>query len=218
MRFIRKDDPLGRTLGRYAFLAITAFLLYTPSSLPAQDTPAEQIFFHAKIFTADPQNPYAEAVAIRGEQIVSVGNLPEVEKTVSPKAKRIDLNGQTLFPGFIDSHSHSIDGGLGLIAADATDKVDTLNQLPPFAAAAKKSGRGMRGDILEILGLPLEFWSHPDVLNADFSTGAYANQTRSPSRHGRPHLLGQSRSSSTRRHHRRFPEDTFPRPSAATTA
>ena len=176
MRFIRKDDPLGRTLGRYAFLAITAFLLYTPSSLPAQDTPAEQIFFHAKIFTADPQNPYAEAVAIRGEQIVSVGNLPEVEKTVSPKAKRIDLNGQTLFPGFIDSHSHSIDGGLGLIAADATDKVDSLNQLPPFAAAAKKSGRGMRGDILEILGLPLAFWSHPDVLNADFSTGAYANQ------------------------------------------
>jgi hypothetical protein len=163
-------------LGRYAFLAITAFLLSSPFSLPAQDTPPEQVFFHAKIFTADPQNPYAEAVAIRGAQIVSVGNLPEVEKTVSPKAQRIDLNGQTLFPGFIDSHSHSIDGGLGLIAADATDKVDSLSQLPPFADAAKKSGRGMRGDILEILGLPLAFWSHPDVLNADFSTGAYTNQ------------------------------------------
>src|ERR1022692_4854908 len=35
----------------------------------------------------------------------------------------------------------------------------------------------MRGDILEILGLPLEFWSHPDVLNAAFSTGAYQNQS-----------------------------------------
>jgi hypothetical protein len=34
----------------------------------------------------------------------------------------------------------------------------------------------MRGDILEILGLPLEFWSHPDTLNSDFSTGAYAQQ------------------------------------------
>jgi len=34
----------------------------------------------------------------------------------------------------------------------------------------------MRGDIVEILGLPLAFWSHPDVLNADFSTGVYAKQ------------------------------------------
>jgi len=35
----------------------------------------------------------------------------------------------------------------------------------------------MRGDILEILGLPLEFWSHCDVLNAEFSTGAYEKQS-----------------------------------------
>ena len=137
----------------------------------------DKIFFHAKVFTADPQNPYAEAVAIRGDKILAVGNLQEVEKSASPTAERIDLEGKTLFPGFIDSHSHSIDGGLNLISADASEKVDTLNQLPAFVADAKKSGRGMRGDILEILGLPLEFWSHPDILNADFSTGAYANQS-----------------------------------------
>jgi predicted amidohydrolase YtcJ len=35
----------------------------------------------------------------------------------------------------------------------------------------------MRGDILEVLGLPLEFWSHCDVLNADFSAGAYQKQS-----------------------------------------
>jgi len=35
----------------------------------------------------------------------------------------------------------------------------------------------MRGDVLEILGLPLEFWSHPDVLNAEFSAGPYAKQS-----------------------------------------
>src|SRR5206468_11817633 len=100
----------------------------------------------------------------------------EVEKSVSQNAERVDLDGKTLFPGFIDSHSHSIGGGLGLIAADATDKVSSLDQLPAFAEEAKKSGRGMHGDILEIQGLPLAFWSHPDVLNADFSTGAYQNQ------------------------------------------
>src|SRR5947209_16545693 len=156
------------------FLIVTAFLL-TASLLWAQGAD-EKILFHGKVFTADPQNPYAEAVSIRGGKIVAVGNFAEVEKSVSAAAQRVDLEGKTLFPGFVDSHSHSIDGGLSLIGADATDKVTSLDQLPAFVEDAKKSGRGMSGDILEIQGLPLEFWSHPDVLNADFSTGPYANQ------------------------------------------
>ena len=152
---------MGRVLG----------LLFFSATLFAQD----QIFFHAQIFTADPQHPYAEAVAIRGDKILAVGNLPEVEKA-APDATRIDLGGKSLFPGFIDSHSHTIDGGLNLIHADASEKVDTFPQLQAFVAEAKKSGRGMHGDILEILGLPLAFWSHIDTLNQDFSTGAYQKQ------------------------------------------
>ena len=141
-----------------------------------QDASQEKIFFNAKVFTADPENPYAEAVSIRAGKILAVGNLPQVEKSVTAGAERVDLQGKTLFPGFIDSHSHSIDGGLNLISADASDEVTSLDQLPGFVAEAKKSGRGMRGDIVEILGLPLEFWSHPDVLNQDFSTGIYEKQ------------------------------------------
>ncbi len=175
-----KGDSV-RFLPRRSFmlLSVTVFhlLLCVQLSLWAQTNTHERIFFHAKIFTADPQNPYAEAVAIRGDKIIAVGNFPEVVKSVSANAERIDLEGNSLFPGFIDSHSHSIDGGLNLISADATDKVNSLNELPPFAEDAKKTGKGMRGDILEILGLPLEFWSHPDVLNTDFSTGAYQNQS-----------------------------------------
>jgi predicted amidohydrolase YtcJ len=168
---------VGRVFGRYLGLLFCAafIVLLASSALWAQGD--ERVFFHAKIFTADPEHPYAEAVAIRGGQIVAVGSPPEVTKSVSATAERIDLDGKSLFPGFIDSHSHSIDGGLGLIAADATDKVSSLDALPPFADDAKNSGRGMRGDVLEILGLPLEFWSHPDILNADFSSGAYEKQS-----------------------------------------
>jgi len=152
-------------------LAVVSF-----SSLLAQQSPGDRILFNAKIFTADPLNPYADAVAVRDDKILAVGSLPEVAKLAEANAERIDLHGKTLFPGFIDSHSHSIDGGLNLISADATDKVDALGQLPAFVDDAKKTGKGMRGDILEILGIPLEFWSHPDLLNADFSTGRYTKQ------------------------------------------
>jgi predicted amidohydrolase YtcJ len=153
------------------------FLILVSVSLWAQGTSTERIFFHAKVFTGNPDSPYAEAVAIGGDKIVAVGNLSEVLKTASANAERVDLEGKTLFPGFIDSHSHSIDGGLGLIGADASEKVDTLDQLAPFVEAARRSGKGMRGDVLEIYGMPLEFWSHTDVLNAQFSTGAYEKQS-----------------------------------------
>jgi predicted amidohydrolase YtcJ len=159
------------------FLLLTAFFFLTGSSLCGQENSGERIFFHAKVFTGDPQNPYAEAVAIRGEKIVAAGSFAEVVKSVSAKAERVDLEGKSLFPGFIDSHSHSIEGGLSLISADASEKVETLDQLAPFVEDAEKSGKGRRGEILEILGLPLEFWSHPDVLNAEFSRGAYEKQS-----------------------------------------
>ncbi len=159
-------------------LLLTLFFVVLPdSSLWAQGSADERVFFHAKVFTGDPQNPYAEAVAIKGGRIVAVGNLSEVAKAASANAERVDLEGRSLFPGFIDSHSHSIDGGLSLIGADASEKVQTLEQLPPFVDEARKTGRGMRGDIQEILGLPLEFWSHTDVLNTRFSTGQYEKQS-----------------------------------------
>jgi predicted amidohydrolase YtcJ len=156
---------MGRSLGSFCCLVFAATLLH------AQD----QIFFNAKIFTADPQHPYAEAVAIRGDKIRAVGTLPEVIRA-APTAPRTDLEGKSLFPGFIDSHSHTIDGGFNLINADTNEKVDTFEELQAFVAGAKKTGRGMHGDILEILGLPLKFWSHTDKLNHDFSTGAYEKQ------------------------------------------
>jgi predicted amidohydrolase YtcJ len=159
-------------------LIVTTFsLVRTDSSLWAQESSGERIFFHAKVFTGDAQNPYAEAVAIRGDKIIAVGNFPEVVKSSSENAERIDLEGKSLFPGFIDSHSHSIDGGLSLISADASEKVQSLNDLPAFVEDAKRTGTGMRGDVLEILGLPLEFWSHCDTLNAEFSTGVYERQS-----------------------------------------
>ena len=166
---------MGRTFGRALVFLIFALHLAT-SLVSAQGSADERILYNAKVFTADPLNPYAEAVSIRGDKIIAVGNLREVEQSVSANADRIDLAGKTLFPGFIDSHSHSIDGGLNLIGADATEDVTRLDQLPPFVDDARKSGRGMHGDILEVFGIPLEFWSHTDVLNGDFSTGAYANQ------------------------------------------
>src|SRR4030081_1501130 len=78
----------------------------------------EQVLYNGKIFTAEPEHPYAEAVAIRGDKIVAVGNRGEVSKTLASSAEGIALKGNLLLPGLIDSHCHAVDGGLSLISAD----------------------------------------------------------------------------------------------------
>src|SRR5215813_1270948 len=141
----------------------------------AADDPRERVFYNAKVFTAEPEHPYAEAVAIRGDKIVAVGSRVDVEKKVGKQAERIDLHGQWLLPGFIDSHTHSVQGGLPLISADVGDKVQSIDDLVAFVGDAQKSGKGMRGNVLSISGMPLAFWSRTEELNARFSTGDYAD-------------------------------------------
>lgn len=85
-----------------------------------------RILYNGKIFTADSEYPYAEAIAIRGEEILAVGSLPEVTAVAGSNAERIDLQGNSLLPGFIDSHSHTIYGGINRISADASEKVQSI--------------------------------------------------------------------------------------------
>ena len=136
----------------------------------------EHVYVNAKVFTATPDHPYAEAVAIRGDKIVAVGRSDEVLRSVGPSAERIDLAGRTLLPGLIDSHAHPVEGGLSLTGADVGEHVQTVAQLADFAAEAKRSGRGMRADILYVTGIPLAFWSKLGELNETFNVGDYRTQ------------------------------------------
>jgi predicted amidohydrolase YtcJ len=136
----------------------------------------ERILFNAKVFTGVPDHPYAEAVAIRGDKIVAVGNLVEVLQAAGKGAERVDLGGKTLLPGLIDSHIHAIEGGLTLTSADVGDHLNSMDELVKVAADGKKSGKGMRGDVLRVSGMPLTYWSKLDELNARFNSGAFGDQ------------------------------------------
>jgi len=136
----------------------------------------EQVLFGGKIFTGEPEHPYAEAVAVRGDKIVAVGDRGEVAKAVGSGAEQIDLKGLFLMPGMIDSHCHAVDGGLTLISADIGESATSVEQLATFAADAKNDGRGMQGDILTVSGLPLSFWSKIPQISQLFNAAPYLDQ------------------------------------------
>jgi predicted amidohydrolase YtcJ len=163
-------------LSKFLCLAALAAFVFASSAWPGGDTATERIFYNAKIFTGELEHPYAEAVAIRGDKIMAVGSYADIKLSVGKDAKVIDLQGKTLLPGLIDSHAHPMDGGLSLTGADVGDQMQSVDQLAEFVAAAQKSRKGMRGDILFISGLPLAFWSKTDELNARFDSGVYVQQ------------------------------------------
>jgi predicted amidohydrolase YtcJ len=157
-------------------LVFTLLLCACLQTLAFAAGPDERVLYNAKIFTGDSEHPYAEAVAIRGDKIVAVGTRAEASQAVGRDAEAIDLKGNFLTPGLIDSHCHAVEGGLTLISADIGENVRTVDQLVAFAADAKKSGRGMRGDILNVTGIPLAFWSKNAELNQRFNAAPYADQ------------------------------------------
>ncbi len=90
---------------RRTFLPLSAFLLLL--ALPALALPpADTILYHGKVFTVDADHPWAQAVAIRGQRIVAVGNDGPVRALAGPHTRSIDLGGRVLMPGLNDAHLH----------------------------------------------------------------------------------------------------------------
>ena len=89
-------------------LSIISPFTLAKSTLP---TSADLILFNGKIYTVNEQQPWAEAVAVKGGEIIAVGDLNEVKLLSGKATKHQDLQGSMLLPGFIDSHAHPVMGG-----------------------------------------------------------------------------------------------------------
>ncbi len=142
----------------------------------ADDAAATEILYHAQVFTAEYDHPYANAVAIRGDRIIAVGDLAAVEKIAGPSARRVDLKGKFLMPGMIDGHAHPISGGLTLIQANYPDTKDSIPALTQFVAGHVKKKDSRVGDVLVVNGIDLGYWAHAADIDAVLSSGAFADQ------------------------------------------
>jgi predicted amidohydrolase YtcJ len=87
-------------------------LLITVSSMIASlscrnNETADLVIINGKIFTAESGKPYAEALAVKGEKIISVGTTESVTKYIDKeKTQVIDAAGRLVLPGFNDAHVH----------------------------------------------------------------------------------------------------------------
>ncbi len=91
---------------------------------------ADTVFRSGAVYTMVESQPWAEAVAIRGTDIIAVGSNKDVDALTGAETKVIDLQGKMLLPGFHDAHIHSMMGGqmlTGCSVADASTVQQTLD-------------------------------------------------------------------------------------------
>ncbi|MDH3578364.1 MAG: amidohydrolase [Gammaproteobacteria bacterium] len=96
---------------RIATALLCLVLLNACGEREANTNAADFVFTNAKIYTVNEMQPWAEAVAIKGNEIVYVGGAAGAETLIGATTVRMDVDGQLLLPGFIDSHVHPIAGG-----------------------------------------------------------------------------------------------------------
>src|SRR6185295_16894770 len=73
---------------------------------------ADLLLTGGRIATQDPSRPSATSVALRGGRFVAVGSDADVQGHRGAATRVVDLGGRTVIPGLIDSHIHTIRGGL----------------------------------------------------------------------------------------------------------
>lgn len=91
-----------------AFLAILLFSCQTKQEV-------EIIISNAKIYTVDQDFSMAEAMAIKDGKVVAIGD-QETILSAYHAHENIDLGNRTVYPGFIDAHSHFVGYGVGLVS------------------------------------------------------------------------------------------------------
>ena len=104
------------------------------------------LIINAKVYTVDPQNSVAGAIAIRGDKIVGVGTTDDLKKRYTTE-NIFDAGGKTVVPGFIDSHGHVSGLGSSLVELNlvGTTSIQQIAEMVAKKASSSTPGQWIRG-------------------------------------------------------------------------
>ena len=97
-----------------SFLAAAIITFPLSAQTKASSAAADLALINGRIWTGDETTPWAEALAIKGNQILHVGKYAAIKPFISQQTKVIDLGGRLAAPGFNDAHTHFLGGSLDL--------------------------------------------------------------------------------------------------------
>jgi predicted amidohydrolase YtcJ len=111
-----------------------------------QKEKADLVIINGKVLTIDQQNPYAEAIAVRGEKIIAVGSYSKIKPYIEEgRTEVIDASGKLVIPGFNDAHVHFGPLDPDYIELRYTTDPATITEKVKAQVARSKPGELVRG-------------------------------------------------------------------------
>jgi predicted amidohydrolase YtcJ len=109
---------------------------------PVLPNAVELILSNGVIYTVDPADQVAEAVAIANGRIVAVGQSDEILALAGPGTRTVDLKGRAVVPGFVDAHPHLDTVGLRLTRPvfGEPDSIDAVLEVIRQEVARRQPG------------------------------------------------------------------------------
>ena len=192
---------MAARLTAYVVVGIVAATLIAGLIVGAQrgdtDGPIDVIVHNAKVYTAGVSGTMAEAVAIRGNQILRVGSEREVMRLRRPQTTMIDAKGAAVVPGFNDAHLHFINGGLSLERIDLVG-AETLDDIQ----SRIRTWATGHADAPWVLGRGWYYQPFPGGLPTRQQLDAVVSRSTGPNRQlRRTHIVGEHARAATGTYH-----------------
>jgi len=114
-----------------------------PSPAVAKSSASEMTLYrNGRIYTNDANAPWAEALLVRGEEILAVGDDDEVSALTETGAKVVDLEKHFVMPGFNDAHVHMGGAGADWLAVRLFGAAAVAEMQKRLAAAVDEHKQG----------------------------------------------------------------------------
>ena len=129
----------------------------------------ETVYTSAFIYTVNPEQAVAEALAVKDGVIIAVGSNDEVQALVSNETRVVDLDGRMLMPGIHDMHAHPMEAGEKYnfqCAFPFTFTIDQIVAKITECAAETPPGEWIRGGQWAMELMETETVPHKDILDA----------------------------------------------------
>ncbi|NWG91205.1 MAG: amidohydrolase family protein, partial [Parvularculaceae bacterium] len=120
--------------------AALALLLSACASAPPVDT-ADVIYLNGDVWTGVRGAGRESAIAIKDEKILYVGDQKGAHRHHGEATEIVDLKGAFVAPGFIDNHTHFLDGSFALASVqlnDAASKEEFVRRIAEYAKSRPK--------------------------------------------------------------------------------
>ena len=133
---------VARTRNRWLGVCLSATVVLGYGCGPGVE-PADLVLYNGKIVTVDAAHPEAEALAVRGDELVAVGTNAEINAYIAEgTTQEIDLKGQLAIPGFIEGHGHFLGVGNAQMQLRLMDTQSWQEVVSMVAAAVEEAEPG----------------------------------------------------------------------------